>query len=310
MPLVVVAIGGNSLVQSHQVGNIPEQFENAAIACTGIADVIERDWDVVLTHGNGPQVGNVLLRVEMASHQIYPLPLDICDADTEGGIGYMLQQVLGNTLRRRGVERTVVTFVTQILVDEDDPAFQNPTKPIGPFFDEDVAEERKQNRGWKMIEDAGRGWRRVVPSPQPLQIVEIEAIRRCVGDTMVPIAVGGGGVPVIRRDGDLVGVEAVVDKDLASALLGNVLGADTLLISTGVDQVQIRFNTPQAEPLGEVGRDEIRQSLAAGEFPAGSMGPKIRAALQFLDGGGQRVIITSPSLLLEAIDGEAGTRIV
>jgi carbamate kinase len=309
MPLAVVAIGGNSLVQSHQVGNIAEQFDNAALTCERMADLVEKGWDLVISHGNGPQVGNVVLRVELAADKVYPLPLDICDADTAGGMGYMLQQVLGNSLRRRNIKRTVVTFVTQVRVAADDPAFDNPTKPIGPFFAKEIADKRIAENGWSMIEDSGRGWRRVVPSPLPEAIVELEAIRRCVGGDMVPIAVGGGGVPVYEKDDQLFGIEAVIDKDRASALLANELGAELLLISTGVDNVSIGFNTPNQRALGDATRDELRGHLDAGEFPPGSMGPKVEAALQFLDNGGKEVIITSPGKLADAVAGKGGTHI-
>jgi carbamate kinase len=309
MPLAVVAIGGNSLVQSHQVGNIAEQFDNAALTCERIADLVEKGWDIVLTHGNGPQVGNVVLRVELAADKVYPLPLDICDADTEGGMGYMLQQVLGNVLRRRGTERTVVTFVTQVRVAADDPAFDNPTKPIGPFFTKEIADKRIAENGWSMVEDSGRGWRRVVPSPLPEAIVELGAIRRCVGNGMIPIAVGGGGVPVYQKDNQLYGIEAVIDKDRASALLANELGAELLLITTGVDNVMVGFNTPEQRALTNASREELRGYLESGEFPPGSMGPKIEAALGFLENGGKKVIITSPEKLGEAVAGSAGTHI-
>ncbi len=307
MPLAVVAIGGNSLVTSHQVGTIAEQFANAALTCQELAHMVESGWDIVLTHGNGPQVGNVLLRVELAAQQVYTLPLDICDADTEGGIGYMLQQVLGNALRERGIARTVVTVITQVLVDAQDPAFTKPTKPIGPFFDRADAEERMRKRGWQMVEEPGRGWRRVVPSPKPKRILELDAIKRLTGDGIIPIAVGGGGVPVVERGGQLMGVEAVVDKDLASAMLARALGAELLLISTGVDHVQKDFATPSARDLQRVLSAELRRLWQAGAFAPGSMSPKIEAALQFIAGGGKRVIITSPRLISRALAGEAGT---
>ena len=309
MPLAVVAIGGNSLVQSGGNGSIPEQFETAVYTCSRVADLIEAGWDVVLTHGNGPQVGNVLLRVELARHAIYPLPLDICDADTIGGMGYMLQQVLGNALRARGIERTVATVVSQVLVDADDPAFSHPDKPIGPFYDAAKAATLASEHGWHVVEDSGRGWRRVVPSPVPLAIIEIDAIRRCASGGIIPIAVGGGGVPVARRGSGLYGVEAVIDKDRASAMLALALDADLLLMSTAVAAVQTGFGTPEARELGAVSVAELRALYAAGEFPAGSMGPKVDAALQFLDGGGRQVIITDPPHLLEAVAGRAGTRV-
>ncbi len=310
MPLAVVAIGGNSLVQSNQKGTIPEQFENAVTTCARLADLIDRGWDLVLTHGNGPQVGNVLTRVEMAAGSVYTLPLDICDADTEGGMGYMLQQVLGNELVRRRQSRTVATVVTQVLVDADDPAFAKPTKPVGPFLDEATAKRRAAEQGWNVVEDAGRGWRRVVPSPKPKQIIELEAIRILVKAGVIPIAVGGGGVPVCERNGALCGIEAVIDKDRASSLLATLLGADLLLISTGVPAVEIDYKKPSARTLRRATRDQLRGHLAAGQFPAGSMGPKIEAALEYVERGGARAIITAPELMVEAIAGEAGTEIV
>ncbi|OGQ89180.1 MAG: carbamate kinase [Deltaproteobacteria bacterium RIFOXYA12_FULL_58_15] len=310
MALAVIAIGGNSLVQSNQVGTIAEQFENTALTCKQLAYLVREGWDLLLTHGNGPQVGNVMLRVELAADTVYTLPLDVCDADTQGGMGYMLQQVFTNELTKLGLQRTVVTFVTQVLVTPEDPAFHNPTKPIGPFFTEEVAQKKMSNHGWHMTEDSGRGWRRTVPSPIPKRILEVDAIKCCIGNGIIPIAVGGGGVPVYERDGMYFGIEAVVDKDRASALLANTVGAPLLLISTGVSQVQVGFNTKAARPLGRVSREELRGYLKAGEFPPGSMGPKIEAALQFLDNGGERVIITSPELIGDAIAGKAGTEVV
>ena len=309
MSLAVVAIGGNSLVQSGGTGAIPEQFETAVYTCDCVAELIASGWDVVLTHGNGPQVGNVLLRVELARHAIYPLPLDICDADTIGGMGYMLQQVLGNALQARGITRTVITLVTQVLVDADDPAFDKPDKPIGPFYDAAKAATLRAEHGWDVVEDSGRGWRRVVPSPTPRAIIELDAVKCCAGAGMIPIAVGGGGVPVVRRDGALLGVEAVIDKDRASAMLALALNADLLLISTGVPAIQVDFGTAEARALADVTASELRALYDSGEFPAGSMGPKVDAALQFLDGGGPLVIITDPDHLMAAVAGQAGTRI-
>lgn len=308
MPLAVVAIGGNSLVQAHQKGTITEQFENSAITMKSLADLLERGYNVVLTHGNGPQVGNILLRVEAAESQVYPLPLDICDADTEGGMGYMLQQVLHNELKARGKSRTVVTVVTQVLVGSDDPAFQKPTKPIGPFYTKEIADLKKK-QGWTLVEDAGRGYRRVVPSPKPKDVIEVEAVKKLLAANMIPIAVGGGGVPVVEKNGHLQGIEAVIDKDLASALLANLLGAEVLIISTGVDAVQVNYRKPDAKTLTEVTRDELRKYLAEGQFPAGSMGPKVEAVLAFLDRGGKHAIITAPDKLVAAVEGKAGTHI-
>ncbi len=309
MPLAVIAIGGNSLVATGGTGSIPEQFRVAVYTCEQVAALVEAGWDVVVTHGNGPQVGNVLLRVELAKHEIYTLPLDICDADTEGGMGYMLQQVLGNALRARGMERTVVALVTQVLVDADDPSFGQPDKPIGPFYEAEQAQRYAREQGWQVVEDAGRGWRRVVPSPIPQEVVELEAIRSCCAAGIITIAVGGGGVPVVRQDGALHGVEAVIDKDRASALLASALDAELLVISTAVPHVQIDFGTPNARSLEDVKADQMRAWLAQGQFPAGSMGPKIEAALSFIDGGGAQVVISDPEHLMEAVAGRVGTRI-
>jgi carbamate kinase len=309
--IAVVAIGGNSLSREGQVGNIPEQYDNSRETCRHIAALVDRGYDLVVTHGNGPQVGNVLLRVEMAARSVYTLPLDICDSDTQGGIGYMLQQVLGNELRGRGVTRPVVTLVTQVVVDPADPAFQHPSKPIGPFYSAVDAEARMSAFGWSMVEDAGRGWRRVVPSPHPREIVELEAIRKAVADGVICIAVGGGGIPVVRgAKGALEGCEAVIDKDRSSALLARLLGAELFLISTGVPQVMLDYRKPTQRALDRLTAAEAREHLAAGQFPPGSMGPKIEAALDFLAGGTGEVVITSPEHIPLALDGTSGTRIV
>lgn len=309
MNLAVVAVGGNALTQSNQVGTIPEQFANAASTCSHLAKLIANGVKMVVTHGNGPQVGNVLRRVELSRDQVYPLPLDVCDADTQGGIGYMLQQVLGNELRRLSQPHTVVTLVTQVLVDANDPGFANPTKPIGTFYKHDDAMLRIKELGWQMKEDAGRGYRRVVASPKPLEVIELEAVRRCLEAGLVPIAVGGGGIPVVRQGHELHGIEAVVDKDRASALLASALGADLLVISTGVPEVQVHFGKPDKRDLHEVSAAELLAHYEAGEFPAGSMGPKVEAALDFLSKGGKRVIITDPDHLEAALQNEAGTHV-
>lgn len=309
MALAVIAIGGNALSPAHQGGTAAQQFANAKETCQSIIQLITQGWKVVLTHGNGPQVGNVLLRSELAASEVPPDTLDLCDASTEGTIGYMLQQVLGNSLRFHKLSQQVVTLVTQILVDPQDRAFQNPDKPIGPYFKEDQAKQKESQLGWKMKYQAPHGFRRVVPSPKPLKIIEIDAIAQCVHGGLLPIACGGGGIPVVENNGELSGVEAVIDKDRASALLARELRADLFLISTGVAEVQLRFGTPDAVSLSRVGRAEMRQYYAAGEFPAGSMGPKIEAALDFLDHGGTTVIITDPPHMVSAVKGQAGTTI-
>lgn len=310
MPLVVVAIGGNSLTKSKQVGSIPEQIDNASETCRHLVPLVQQGWQLVLTHGNGPQVGNVLLRVELAADRVYRLPLDVCVADTQGGMGYMLQQVLANELAAAGTPRPVVSLVTRMLVDAQDPDFASPSKPIGPFFDEAYARQMMRERGWRMKEDAGRGWRRLVPSPKPLRILEEDAVRAVLAAGVIPIAVGGGGVPVVAREGGrLAGVEAVVDKDRASALLARDLEADLFVISTGVDRVQLDYGKPTARAVEHLSVTEAARYLAEGQFPAGSMGPKIEAALSYLRGGGKQVVITSPEHIEAAVRGEAGTRI-
>jgi carbamate kinase len=307
---ILVAIGGNSLIRATQRGTIDEQRANARLTADHLARLIARGERLVLTHGNGPQVGADLLRSEAAAAQTPPVPLDVCDAATQGEIGYILAQALRESLRELGIDTPIAAIVTQVVVDADDPAFERPTKPIGPFYDADESRRRERDLGWTMIEDARRGFRRVVPSPEPLEIVEIDAIRRLSESGVVVIAAGGGGIPVARRDRRFTGVEAVIDKDRAAALLARELGADTLLISTDVPQVYLGYGQPDQTPLTRLTPAEARRHLADGHFPAGSMGPKIEAALRFLDGGDRAAIITSPEHMLDALDGSAGTRIV
>jgi carbamate kinase len=275
-----------------------------------IARMVEEGSEIVLSHGNGPIVGNILIRNEAVRDQIPPMPLDVCGADSQGGIGYMMQNLLQNELRRLGLERPVATLVTQVVVDERDPAFRRPTKPIGPFYTEERARQLTREKGWTVVEDAGRGYRRVVPSPQPLEIVEIEAIRRLLKAGAIVIAAGGGGIPVTREwDQSLHGVEAVIDKDLASSLLARMLGFETLVIVTRVEKVALHYRKPAQRDLDDVTADELARYAEEGHFPSGSMGPKIQAAIEFIRGGGSRVIITAPERLSEAIAGETGTHV-
>jgi carbamate kinase len=275
-----------------------------------VAQLVKDGVRVVLSHGNGPIVGNILIRNEAARDQIPPMPIDVCGADSQGGIGYMMQQALDNELRRLHVERTVTTLVTQVVVDERDPAFRRPTKPIGPLYTQERARTLAREKGWNVTEDAGRGWRRVVPSPRPLEVVEIAAIRRLVQDGMIVIAAGGGGIPVARQwDGSLHGVEAVIDKDLASSLLARLLGCEVLCIVTGVDRVALDYGKPGQRELECATADELSRYAAEGQFPPGSMGPKIQAAIEFVRGGGREAVITSPEMLRDALAGNAGTRI-
>jgi carbamate kinase len=275
-----------------------------------IARLVKEGVTVVLSHGNGPIVGNILIRNEAVRDQIPPMPLDVCGADSEGGIGYMMQQALQNELHRLKLDRPVVTLVTQVVVDERDPAFRRPTKPIGPFYTQERARTLAREKRWTVVEDAGRGYRRVVPSPKPLEIVEIGAIRKLVEGGMIVIAAGGGGIPVSRQwDGSLHGVEAVIDKDLASSLLARLLGAETLVIVTGVERVAVHFGRPEQRDISAASASELERWLGEGHFPPGSMGPKIQASIEFVRGGGSSVVITSPEKIREALEGRAGTKI-
>lgn len=309
MPIAVVAIGGNSLVRPGQPDTVQEQRRNLLVTCDGIAAVLKEGYRVVVTHGNGPQVGDAWRRAEMAAGEVAPLPLDVCVAETQGTIGYLMEQVLQETLHRHGLSCPVATMVTQVLVSSRDPAFQAPTKPVGRFYTRQEAEHCRTQFGWHMVEDAHRGYRRVVPSPQPQEIIELPAIKAALADGALVIACGGGGIPVVFHRDELVGVEAVIDKDRVSSLLAWELEADLFLISTGVERVALDFGTPQERPLGQLSVNEARVYLAEGQFPPGSMGPKIEAALEYLERGGKLVIITSPESIPEALHHLAGTRI-
>lgn len=306
--LAVIAIGGNSLIKDSRHMTVLDQYRAAGETAHHIAALVRDGWRVVITHGNGPQVGFILLRSELAKDVLHQVPLESCVADTQGAIGYQIQQTLENELRRRRIVRPVATVVTQVEVNPRDPAFRNPSKPIGPFYSEADAKLHAEKDGWIMKEDAGRGWRRVVPSPKPVAIVEEPVIRELLRRGIIVIAVGGGGIPVVRQRGGLYkGCAAVIDKDAASALLAARLRADTLLISTGVDKVAIHFGKPEQQEIDRMTAREARVYLKQGQFPAGSMGPKIEAALYFLRRGGQRVIITQPHLMEAAMRGETGT---
>ena len=308
---VVIAVGGNSLIVDEGRQSIPDQYAAVIETAGAIADLIADGWTAVITHGNGPQVGFILRRSEIALSEVIPVPMDYATADTQGAIGYMFLKALHNHLRRRGIARPVASVVTQVLVDRRDPAFANPTKPIGAFMDAATAQQRAAEQGWIVREDAGRGWRRVVPSPRPQAIVEIDILRQLVAAGVILVACGGGGVPVYQDEaGDLHGVEAVVDKDYASALLANELAADLFAISTGVSQVAVHYNQPGQRWLTRVTTSETQTLYAEGHFAAGSMGPKVRAMLDFLARGGKQGVITDPQNLRRAVAGEAGTRFV
>jgi len=308
-PIAVVAIGGNSLRRAKELGKFEEQQAHATETCRGIAAILRHGYRVVLTHGNGPQVGEALLRSELAQDVLPTHNLDVCDAETEGSIGYLLQQTLDNVLHESGVPQKVVSIITQVIVDANDPAFLRPDKPIGPFYEKAEAVQ-KERLGWRMVEDSGRGWRRVVASPHPQRIHEIEAIRACLDAGFVVIAAGGGGIPVVRQAGQLKGSEAVIDKDRCSALLAMELGAELLVFSTGVTHAYLHFGKPNEKPLFRVSWEEARAYLRQGEFAVGSMGPKVEAALRFLDFGGRRAIITAPEYMAAAVAGAAGTEIL
>jgi carbamate kinase len=308
--IAVVAVGGNALIKDAKRQSVPDQFAAAKESMGYIAAMIAEGWDVVVTHGNGPQVGFILRRSELALHELHPVPLDYCGADTQGAIGYMFQQSLRNEFKRRGMQKHAVTVVTQCLVDREDPAFKNPTKPIGSFLDEATAKIRMAE-GKHFIEDAGRGWREVVASPQPKEIIEAPAIKRLIESDFTVIGVGGGGIPVLEdRDGDLVGTAAVIDKDFASALLASEIDAELLLISTAVEKVAINFNKPEQRNLGKMTIADAEQFIQEGHFAKGSMLPKIQAAIGFLKAGGQKALITDPPNITRALAGETGTWIV
>ena len=309
----VIALGGNAIIPVGQEGTYEQQAAITMATMKQVARMAADGHQIVMTHGNGPVVGNIVLRNDagMAVHGIPIMPMFVCGADSQGGLGFMLQQALQNALTEIDLEIPVASVVTQVLVDPDDAAFDNPTKPIGPFYDEQQAGLLRDENGWTIIKDADRGWRRVVPSPEPREVIEWEAIRTLVKGGVMTIATGGGGVPVIRDDhGFLSGVDAVIDKDRASALLARLIGADVLVIVTQVEKVCVRFGQPDQEALDVMTVDQANRLLAEGEFPPGSMGPKIEAAVSFLSHGGKAVVITSPECILDAVDGTRGTTVV
>jgi carbamate kinase len=306
----VIAIGGNSILPAGHRGTIQEQFANTIETAEHIADMIMMGYDLVITHGNGPQVGNMLLRAEKTEDILYPLPLDLCDSNTQGSMGYMIQQALANVLKERKIKKEVVTLVTQVVVGRNDPAFKKPTKPIGPFYSKEKAEKYRKEKKWEIVEDAGRGYRRVVPSPEPLGIVEDEIIKKLIEDDVIVIAVGGGGIPVVSEKNRLSGVEAVIDKDLASSLLASNINAELLLISTNVEKVFLNYNKPNQKGIDRMTVKDAKKYLSEGHFPPGSMGPKIEAGIRFLEKGGKEVIITSPEWIGDALKNKTGTHIV
>jgi carbamate kinase len=309
MERVTIALGGNALLRKGAEDTFEEMYRSARVAAERVADIAAAGWEVVVTHGNGPQVGRILLQQESAIGWVHPMPLDVCGAESQGQIGYLLQVTIGDVFFERGMERPVSTVLTLTRVRPDDPAFQNPTKPVGPFYEEPEAKRLAEERGWTMAPDPKGGWRRVVPSPAPYSIVEAPIVRQLVADEVIVIAAGGGGVPVIEQGPRLIGVEGVVDKDLAASILAKDVEASVLLVLTDVPGVYGNFGADDQELLEHLPRQQAAEMLAAGAFGAGSMGPKVQAALDFVEAGGKRAVIADLDQAPAALDGKAGTTI-
>jgi len=310
----VIAVGGNAILKSGEKPTQENQMKNVAVTCRGLADLIQKGYDIVISHGNGPQVGDILLRNDIAKGEIPPMAMDVCVAESQGQIGYMMQQALSSEFVRRRMDKVAVSLITQVIVSGDDPAFKNPTKPIGQYYQEEEAKRLEREKGWKMVLDKNRGgYRKVVPSPEPTGIVESKPVRRLVfggiDQAEVVIACGGGGIPVVRRGDGYKGVEAVVDKDLAAAMLANSINERLFVVATDVQTVFIDFNKPTQRPLTRATLSEVKKYYEEGQFPPGSMGPKILAAIRFLEGGGEEVVITATEKLVEALEQGAGTHI-
>ncbi len=300
---MILALGGNMIKKAKERGTFEQQYENVAESCDQIIEIIKQGWNVVITHGNGPQVGNLLLQQELLKDKIPSMPLDVCGALSQGEIGYLIQQIFRNKLKKGKIKKNVVTVITQVLVDKNDPEFTNPTKPIGTFY-------KTKNNRYKMVYQTGKGWRRVVPSPDPKKIVEKEQIKDLIEDGDVVIACGGGGIPVVERNGELFGVEGVIDKDLASERLAEDLGIKIMMILTDVDNVYLNYGEPNQKKLEKVALKEIKKYQKEGYFPKVSMGPKIEASVRLLEHGGEKVFITSPKLATKCLGGKAGTALI
>ena len=310
-PLAVVALGGNAITREFEESNIAQQFANTRSALVGVADLIEHGYRLAITHGNGPQVGNALIRVEATRDLVPPIPLGVLVADLEGGMGYMIQQTMQNKLADRGIDRPVVTMLAQVLVAQNDPSIGNPSKFVGPFYKQEDVEQLERDRGYTIKEDPGRGFRRVVPSPKPLKIVEAETIKMLVSRGVIVITVGGGGIPVYYdNEKKLEGIDAVIDKDRASAVLAKEIGAEELFIFTGVDKVALNYKKPDQINLDMLFVSEAVKYMNQGQFPPGSMGPKIEAAIDFLQHGGKRVLVCSVDRIHDALEGKAGTELL
>ncbi|MFW6037987.1 MAG: carbamate kinase [Candidatus Saliniplasma sp.] len=313
MKTALVALGGNSLLRPEDEGTAEDQFRRMSETCKKLADMISDGYDIVFTHGNGPQVGNILIQNEHTSDLVPPMPLDICGAESQGQIGYMFQQTLKNELNKKGINRSIISLVTQVLVDEDDPAFNDPSKFVGPYYNEEEMEKLEKEKGWTMKKTPNEKYRRVVPSPEPKEIIESDVIYDIVfsgEEGYIAIAAGGGGVPVIESNGELEGVEGVIDKDLASAVLASNIDEKFFIMLTRVDRVYLNFGEENEQALSEITLEEAKRYLKEGHFPPGSMGPKIKASIHFLEKGGEKVLITSPEKLYQALDKEDGTYII
>lgn len=309
--IAVVALGGNAITREFEEGNIYQQFANTRRSLLGVLKLIKKDYNIVITHGNGPQVGNYLIRVEESRNLVPPIPLGVIVADLMGGMGYMIEQSLQNKLIRNKISRRVITLVTQVIVDKDDPSILNPTKFVGPFYKKEQVESLEKDRGWMIKYDEGRGYRRVVPSPIPLAIVEKETIKQLSSQGTIVIAAGGGGSPVyVQEDGTYEGMDAVIDKDRAAAILARNIGADELYILTAVEKVSLNYKKPNQVDLEKLTIAEAKKYLAQGQFPSGSMGPKIESAIEFIETGGRVCCITSTERMSDALEGRTGTRIV
>ncbi|MEN6294881.1 MAG: carbamate kinase [Chloroherpetonaceae bacterium] len=311
MPKALIAIGGNSLIRAGQRGTLEEQFENAYHTAKAIARIINDGWEVVVTHGNGPQVGAALIRSERAVNEVYTHTLDMCVATTQSEIGYILERAFIKAFNEDNIHKKVLTIPTMVIVDENDPAFDKPSKPVGPFYTPSDAEEKQEQLGWKVVEDASRGWRRVVPSPEPIEILELDIIKQIMDMDIVTIALGGGGIPVIRKpDGTIEGSEAVIDKDRSSALLANGIDADIFIISTDADKVYLNYKKKNQKGLDSAHLEEIEKYYNQGHFPPGNMGPKIEAVMRYLRNGGKKAIITTFEYIGDSLEGKAGTTLL
>lgn len=307
---VLIAVGGNSLIRAGERGTIDEQLHNARQTAKSIVGMIKMGWDVVVTHGNGPQAGAALLRSERASGEVYTHTLDMCVATTQSEIGYIMQRALESELKVNGIERQVAIIPTMVAVDPQDKAFDNPSKPIGPFYTKAIAEEKKSTLGWNIIEDASRGYRRVVPSPEPKKVLQLDLINKVIGLGAIVIACGGGGIPVMEKDGEIEGLEAVIDKDRSSALLAASLGVDLFIISTDADQAYLNFKKPNQEGIRNITADKLEQYMDEGHFAPGSMKPKVESVIRFIKNGGNHAIITNYEFLADALEGNAGTHVL